>query len=228
MNDSRDRALTALLSSVCQQLDIVVTSAQQIRLLAYVGLLQRWNATYNLTAVEDPEEMISAHLADCLAVVGPLRRQLGERPSARLLDVGSGAGLPGCVIAMTEARVDVVCVDSVGKKAAFVQHVAGELRLPNLTARHARVEQLDAAPFDVVASRAFASLSKFVALTRHAIAADGAWMAMKGKRPDLEIEQLSNQFEVFHVEQLDVPLLLADRCLVWIRQTTGKRPPIDS
>jgi 16S rRNA (guanine527-N7)-methyltransferase len=186
------------------------------RLERYLALLARWNATYNLTAVRDPVEMRVQHLADCLAVVEPLRRQLGLR-AARILDVGSGGGLPGVVLAVADARWDVTCVDAVGKKAAFIRQVAAELSLPNLRAEHARVETLKALPFDVITSRAFGSLPDFVRLTRPLLAEGGMWMAMKGKRPDDEVAGLPPDVEVFHVEPLAVPGLDAERCLVWMR-----------
>ncbi|HET9976660.1 MAG TPA: 16S rRNA (guanine(527)-N(7))-methyltransferase RsmG [Burkholderiaceae bacterium] len=186
------------------------------RLEAYLGLLARWNAAYNLTAVRNPAQMRIQHLADCLAVVEPLRRQLGRRV-ARILDVGSGGGLPGVVLAVAESDWDVTCVDTVGKKAAFVRQVAAELALPNLHAEHARVEALKAIPFDVVTARAFGALPDLVRLTRSLLAAGGVWMAMKGKRPDDEIAALPPDVEVFHVERLTVPGLDADRCLVWMR-----------
>ena len=179
-------------------------------------MLQRWNSTYNLTAVRDPAQMLTQHLADCLAMVQPLRRFCGEAP-CRLLDVGSGAGLPGVVISALNPQFDVTCVDAVGKKAAFVRQVAGELRLPNLHVEHARVERLKLPPFHVVTSRAFASLDDFTQLTRAHLAADGAWLAMKGKQPAEEIDNLPADVEVFHVEQISVPGLDAARCLVWMR-----------
>jgi 16S rRNA (guanine527-N7)-methyltransferase len=155
-------------------------------------------------------------LADCLAVVGPLQHHLGARP-ARILDVGSGGGLPGVVLAAAEPAWDVTCVDSVGKKAAFIRQVAAELALPNLHAEHARVETLRAPPFDAIVARAFASLADFARLTRPLLAPGGVWMAMKGKRPDDEIAALPSGTEVFRVEPLSVPGLDADRCLVWMR-----------
>ena len=209
-------ALRPALQEAAMQLALDVSAPQLDTLLDYLTLLQRWNATYNLTAVREPEQMLTHHLADCLAVVAPLRRRAGTGP-LRLLDVGSGGGLPGAVIALLNPGIDVTCVDTVGKKAAFVQQVAGELRLPNLHAQHARVEQMKAEPFDVVASRAFASLADFTRLTCRHLAADGAWMAMKGKPPNDEIAQLPVNIEVFHVEQLDVPGLDAERRLVWMR-----------
>jgi 16S rRNA (guanine527-N7)-methyltransferase len=183
---------------------------------AYLGLLAKWNAAYNLTAVRDPAQMRVQHLADCLAVVGPLRRQLGDRP-ARLLDVGSGGGLPGVVLAIANPDWDVTCVDSVGKKAAFIRQAAGELALPNLHAQHARVEALAGPLFDAITSRAFAALADFVRLTQPLLAPGGVWMAMKGQHPHDEIAALPASIETFHVEPLAVPGLDAERCLVWMR-----------
>ena len=187
------------------------------RLEAYLGLLAKWNAAYNLTAVRDPAQMRIQHLADCLAVVEPLRRQLGAAVPARILDVGSGGGLPGVVLAIADPAWDVTCVDAVGKKAAFVRQVAAELALPNLHAEHTRVEALGTASFDVITSRAFGSLGDFVRSTRPLLAPRGVWMAMKGRRPDDEIAALPADVAVFHVEPLTVPGLDAERCLVWMR-----------
>jgi 16S rRNA (guanine527-N7)-methyltransferase len=186
------------------------------RLATFRDLLVKWNGTYNLTALRDPAQMRTQHLADCLAVVAPLRRHAAGRP-LRLLDVGSGGGLPGVVLAAVEPGWDVTCVDTVGKKAAFVRQVAAELGLPNLHAEHARVEALKAPPFDLITSRAFASLPDFVRLTRPLLAPGGVWMAMKGKPPSDEVAALPSDMEVFHVEPLTVPGLDAERCLVWMR-----------
>jgi 16S rRNA (guanine527-N7)-methyltransferase len=187
------------------------------RLERYLSLLAKWNAAYNLTAVRDPAQMRAQHLADCLAVVEPLRHQLGDDKPVRLLDVGSGGGLPGVVLAIAEPLWDVTCVDAVGKKAAFIRQVAGELALPNLHAEHARVETLGAPPFDVVTARAFASLADFTRQTRALLAPTGLWMAMKGKRPDDELAALPSNVKVLHVEPLAVPGLQAERCLVWMQ-----------
>lgn len=204
------------LQETAAALGLPLGAAQADTLIAYLALLQRWNGTYNLTAVRDPARMLTQHLADCLAVIGPLRRVCGDG-AKRLLDVGSGAGLPGVVIAALNPQIDVTCVDTVGKKAAFVRQVAAELRLRNLHAEHARVEELKAAPFDVVTSRAFASLADFVRLTRARLAAGGVWMAMKGKHPADEMASVPGDVELFHVEHLAVPGLEAERCLVWMR-----------
>lgn len=208
--------LRPALRDVVARLTLEVSDAQVDALLAHVALLQRWNATYNLTAVREPAQMLTQHLADCLAVTGPLRRERGRGPF-RLLDVGSGGGLPGVVIAILEPAVDVTCVDTVGKKAAFVRQVAGELRLSNLRAEHTRVEQMKPGSFDVVTSRAFASLSDFVRLTGIHLASDGIWMAMKGKAPLDELAQVPGTVDVFHVEPIAVPGLDAERCIVWMR-----------
>lgn len=199
----------------CRELGLDTSDEQVGKLLGYLDLIAKWNKVYNLTAVR-PDEMLVQHLLDSLAAIPPLQRQLGGR-SARLLDVGSGAGLPGVVFAICCTQLQVDCVDTVGKKAAFVQQAAGQLQLPNLHGLHDRVENL-AGPYDVVCSRAFASLPDFVAWSAAALADNGVWLAMKGKHPDAEIAALPPQAEVFHVEQLQVPGLQAERCIVWMRK----------
>ncbi|ASI69677.1 16S rRNA (guanine(527)-N(7))-methyltransferase [Diaphorobacter nitroreducens] len=197
--------------------------AQITQLLDFLALLQKWNKVYNLTAVRDPQEMLTHHLLDSLAAVPPLRRHVAQRgqdsaarPGARLLDVGSGGGLPGVVFAICCPEVDVSCVDTVAKKAAFIQQAAGTLGLSNLHGIHARVETL-AGPFDVVSCRAFAALADFTAWSRQALAPHGVWLAMKGKHPHDEIAALPADVSVFHVEQLTVPGLQAERCILWLR-----------
>ena len=203
------------LAAICAAAGLAPSAAQLAALHHYWQLLQRWNTTYNLTAVRDPREMLTQHLADCLAVITPLQRHAS---AGRLLDVGSGGGLPAVVIAALLPRWTVTSVDAVGKKMAFVRQVAGALPLANLHAVHTRVEALQAAPFDVITSRAFASLADFVALTERHLAPGGAWMAMKGKVPEAEMAALPAHIDVFHVEHLDVPGLEADRCLIWMRK----------
>jgi 16S rRNA (guanine527-N7)-methyltransferase len=184
-------------------------------LLDYLALLQKWGKVYNLTAVRDPTEMLMHHLLDSLAVIPSLLSHTGARP-VRLLDVGSGAGLPGVVIAICQPEIAVDCVDAVAKKSAFVQQAAATLSLANLRGIHARIETV-ADPYDVVCSRAFASLPDFVNWSKGALAAEGVWMAMKGKRPDDEIAALPAEVDMFHVEQLEVPGLNAERCIVWMK-----------
>jgi 16S rRNA (guanine527-N7)-methyltransferase len=210
------RALEPQLRGGAQQLGLPLDELQFGQLLDYLDLLQKWNKVYNLTAVRDPAEMLTHHLLDSLAAVGPLRRQTGSK-AVSLLDVGSGAGLPGVVFAICCPEIRVECVDAVAKKAAFLQQVVVALKLPNLKGVHARVENLSE-HYDIVCSRAFASLVDFVNWSSSALAEEGVWLAMKGKHPAEEIAALPHSVEVFHVEQLQVPGLAAERCIVWMKR----------
>ena len=204
------------LVEACAILDLVLTAQQREKLLSFLALLQRWNAVYNLTGVRDPERMLTHHILDCLAVITPLNRVLGGASRPTFLDVGSGAGLPGAVLAIANSELEVSCIDAVGKKSAFVNQVAAELALSNLSSIHGRVEHLRQ-EFDVVASRAFASLTAFTSVTRHCLADNGVWLAMKGNKPLAEIEALPAAVHVFHVEQVSIPGLTDQRCLVWMK-----------
>ena len=206
------------LIDAAQALGLALSDAELEALLAYQGLIAKWNKVYNLTAVRDPEQMLTQHLVDCLAAVPPLRRVLKEQgaDAPALLDVGAGAGLPGVVFAILHPQLQVHCVDTVAKKAAFVQQVAVELKLPNLRGLHARVESLGQG-YNIVSSRAFASLVDFTTWSRAALKPGGVWLAMKGKEPLEEVAVLPPQVQVFHVEHLQVPGLGAERCIVWMR-----------
>lgn len=198
-----------------EALGLDLSTAQQQHLLDYMALIQKWNKVYNLTALRDPADMLSHHLLDSLTAIAPLMRHIQGR-AIRVLDVGSGGGLPGVVLAICMPELDVSCVDTVAKKAAFVQQVAVSLKLPNLRGIHARVESLTD-PYQVICSRAFASLPDFVTWSRFALAEGGVWMAMKGKHPQEEINALPEDVKVFHVEPLIVPGLDVERCMVWMR-----------
>lgn len=203
-----------------KDLALTLNDEQVAQLLDYMALIGKWTKIYNLTAVRDPADMMTHHLLDSLAAIGPLMfylQSVGLGQGARLLDVGSGAGLPGVVVAICCPGVSVTCVDTVAKKAAFIKQAALALKLPNLTGLHARVESL-VQPFDVICSRAFASLSDFTLWSSAALAPTGVWMALKGKHPVDELTALPEAIEVFHVEQLQVPGLAADRCILWLRR----------
>ena len=200
------------------ELHLSLSNAQVQGLLDYQNLIGKWNKVYNLTAVRDPAEMLTHHLLDSLAAVAPLQKHLQNRSltNARVLDVGAGAGLPGVVLAICCPTLAVTCVDTVGKKAAFIKHVALALGLPNLTGLHARVETITQ-PFDVICSRAFAPLADFTGWSQAALASGGAWMALKGKHPAQELAMLPPNVAMFHMEPLTVPGLAAERCIIWLQ-----------
>ena len=207
--------LEAGLRSGAQALGLNLSEAQVQHLLDYMALIQKWNKVYNLTALRDPADMLTHHLLDSLTAIAPLKRHT-QGQAIRVLDVGSGGGLPGVVLAICMPELNVTCVDTVAKKAAFVQQVAVSLKLPNLRGIHARVESLTE-PYAVICSRAFASLPDFVTWSRSALAEGGVWMAMKGKHPQDEITALPADVHVFHVEPLAVPGLDVERCMVWLK-----------
>lgn len=218
-------ALQAPLRAGVAALGLELDEAQHRQLLDFLALLHKWNRVYNLTAVRDPREMLTHHLLDSLAAVVPLQRHLRALPpeagrAPRLLDVGAGGGLPGVVFAICCPGLQVDCVDTVAKKAAFIQQAAATLRLPRLRGLHARVESL-ADPYHVVSCRAFASLADFTAWSRAALAPQGVWLAMKGRKPEEEIAALPQDVQMFHVEPLAVPGLQAERCIVWLRPAAG-------
>jgi len=207
----RLQAYAAQLADGVAALGLALPQETIDRLLAFGELLLKWNKVYNLTAIRSPQELITHHLLDSLAVLPQLAAV------NRLADIGSGGGLPGVVFAICCPEVDVSCVDTVGKKAAFIQQAAVALKLRNLHGVHARVETLST-PFDVVSCRAFASLPDFVSWSRAALAAPhGVWLAMKGKHPEEEIAALPADVQVFHVEPLVVSGLDAERCIIWMR-----------
>lgn len=207
-----------ILRDGAQAMGLSLTDAQSVQLLAYGELILKWNKVYNLTALRDPAQVLTHHLLDSLSIIAPLQRQ--SPAATRLLDVGSGAGLPGAVIAIMRPELSVSCVDAVAKKAAFLRQVSAELGLRNLNGMHTRVETMGGS-YDVISSRAFASLADFFAGSTQLLAPEGVWMAMKGKVPTEELEALPDGLaEVFHVEQLRVPGLDAERCVVWARKST--------
>ena len=209
-----DSALANDIVAGASALGFDLAPAQVAAYVGYLRLVERWNATYNLTAVREPVKMVTHHLLDCLAATAALRRHRERSALRTIIDVGSGAGLPGLILASVLTKSEVTCVDSVGKKAAFVTQAAAAMGLRNVTVIHGRVEQLDRRA-DVVASRAYASLAGFVRTTRHLLAENGEWMAMKAQDPTDEMRALRGV--ATSVEPLHVPGLGAERCIVWMR-----------
>ncbi|MBE7419732.1 MAG: 16S rRNA (guanine(527)-N(7))-methyltransferase RsmG [Ideonella sp.] len=210
---------TERLALGARALGVHLTEAQTDRLLRYQATLEAWNSVHNLSGLRNPEASLEKNLLDSLAIVAPLGRCLDT--AAHILDVGSGAGLPAVVLAIARPDWEVLAVDAVAKKVAFVRQVAGELRIANMHVRHARVEQIERSAgrgFDLITSRAFGSLAQLVAVSRRVLRPGGVWVAMKGHRPDAEIAALPDSIEVFHVEPVRVPGVDADRCLVWMRE----------
>ena len=217
--------LHAELTQGLSALGLPLAPETEQRLLDYLDLIARWNKVYNLTAVRDPQDMLRQHLLDCLAAVPLLdaaeaARGDGQAPW-RILDVGSGAGLPGVVLAIVRPQWQVTCVDTVAKKASFIRQVGVELGLPNLQAVHQRVEEMDTPPFDLITSRAFASLADFIALTRERLAPQGQWAAMKAHLTEEERTAVPSDVQITGVSSLAVPGLDAQRCLVWMRPVAG-------
>ncbi len=196
-------------------LGLTASDAQLEQLAQYALLLQKWGSVYNLTANKEISQIVTLHLLDSLAIISPLLRQKTRPQSA--LDVGSGAGLPGVILAVMLPELDVHCVDAVAKKAAFIQQVSISLVLKNLTAHHARIEDLGH-HYDLITSRAFSSLFDFVNLTKKNLNPEGHWLAMKGVVSRDELEPVLLELDVFHVEQLQVPGLDANRNIVWIKR----------
>ena len=216
-------ALESKLRAGVQQLGLSLDDTQIGLLMGFLDLLQKWNKVYNLTSVRDPQEMLTHHLLDSLAAVTPLQKYLASRALAapKLLDVGSGGGLPAVVFAICLPQLDVSCVDTVGKKAAFIQQVAASLRLRNLRGIQSRVEQLSQR-YDVVSCRAFAALQDFTAWSAQTLKPDGIWLAMKAKHPEDELAQLPASVQVLRIEALQVPGLDAERCIVWMQHAPAQ------
>ncbi|MBC8736906.1 16S rRNA (guanine527-N7)-methyltransferase [Paraburkholderia sp. Clong3] len=212
------QALASLLAEGVRELGLELSDAQQRKLLDYVALLAKWNNVYNLTAIRDPRQMLIQHILDSLSIVP----HLAPRGPSSVLDVGSGGGLPGIVLAIVLPDWTITTNDIVHKKTAFQSQAKAELGLANLSVVTGRVETLRPgaevpAKFDVIVSRAFAELSDFVTLARHLVAEQGAIWAMKGMRPDAEIARLPAGARVEQIIRLNVPSLDAERHLIEVR-----------
>ena len=197
------------LSAGLAQLGLDLPPAAQAQLLAFRDLLLKWNKTYNLTALRDPEQALSHHLLDSLAI-------LPHVGAGALLDVGAGGGLPGIPLAIARPQLAVRMVDTVQKKATFLQQAAIQLGLKNVAVDHARVEEMTG-QYAQISSRAFAELKLFIELTRHLLAPGGRWLAMKGVRPDDEIAALPADIVIDRIVPLSVPGLGAERHLIILK-----------
>lgn len=194
-------------------LGLTLPDGAEAKLLAYLALLDKWNRVYNLTAVRDAERMVSHHLLDSLAAVPYF--QSGSPDLIRVLDVGSGGGLPGIPLAIVRPELQVTLIDSIAKKTAFLLQAKAELGLANLNVVTGRVEDFQPETgFEVITSRAFSDLKEFVMLTRHLLKPGGRWLAMKGLYPNEEITQLPSGVKVSADHALVVPGLDASRHLI--------------
>ena len=205
--------LAQVLANGISEMGLEIDAATQTKLLTYVELLQKWNKVYNLTAIRDPLEMVTLHLLDSLSVLPYIK-------TSNLLDVGSGGGLPGVVLAIVKPELQVTTIDTVQKKAIFMRQAKAELGLSNLTVVHNRVENFNTEPkFEAIISRAFSDLSLFTRLTGHLITENGVWLAMKGLVPDDEIVALNKKPD--EIVPLKVAGLDAQRHLLVFKNTSA-------
>jgi 16S rRNA (guanine527-N7)-methyltransferase len=216
MLSNRDE-FSALLNEGAAKLTISLSARQIDKLLDYLALLVKWNSVYNLTSVRDPQQMVIQHLLDAMSAL------FAFKGAKKVLDVGTGGGLPGIVIAIwameAEPEMQVHLIDTVKKKTAFLTQVKAELGLEQVTVHSGHVEKLVSEnTFDVITSRAFAELIDFVNLSGHLLEKDGSMIALKGKMPEEEIQRLPLAWRVEKVESLSVPGMQADRHLVWIKK----------
>ncbi len=193
------------------------------QLITFVSMIQKWNKTYNLTALKNVADMVSHHIIDSLAVIPNLNAYFLQKKISfpNILDVGTGAGLPGVVLAIMQSKYNICCLDAVEKKVAFLTSVKGQIGLSNLTVKHARVESLEAQKVDIVISRAFASIVDIVELTQKHVLSGGSIVAMKASGIEKEImalRQRQSQWNVKAIDSLNVPGSNATRCLVWLQK----------
>lgn len=215
-----DKEIERRLEEGANTLGLPLDAGRREKLLGYMDLLKKWNKTYNLTALKTDEQILVHHILDSLSIINPLRERFSEQQPLRLLDVGSGGGLPGVILAIMNPQWSVTCVDAVEKKTTFVIQVAGILKLPNLKSKHTRIEQYVTEPFDIVISRAFASLADFANLSGSQVASTGSLVAMKGHYLEQEVAELHAQSD-WQIEQylpIHVPQMDAERCLIYLKR----------
>lgn len=217
MNQQERGRLSERLEQGQAALGLQLSAAQQSLLIDYLAMLEKWNSVYNLTAVRDPQQMLTLHLMDSLAIV-PLVRRLGLR---HVLDVGSGGGLPGIPLAVSMPEIRVAMVDTVQKKVAFQNQVKAELKLLNIRSYHARVEALTLTERpDCIVSRAFSELAVLVTLAGHLLAPGGRILAMKGQQPERESAALPADWRLVETVDMQVPELDAQRCVLVLERAS--------
>lgn len=218
-----EQALIIEVESAVSKLGITVAYDAISSLVTFAIMMHKWNKTYNLTAIKTVKAILTQHILDSLSIIASLDKYFANRRVEQpiIVDVGSGGGLPGVVLAIVRPNYKVICVDAVEKKISFIRASASQLKIKNLIAVHARIETLDAMQADVVISRAFASLSNFFEMTKHHIRTRGALIAMKSKRVNEELSEMKpsslGRFKS-KIETLTVPGLDASRCLVWLEE----------
>lgn len=219
-----------LLAEGMAEMTLTEKRGQIDALLEYLSLMAKWNPVYNLTAIRQTDNMVSAHLLDSLAIIRIFDAWLTHNPNAKILDVGTGGGLPGIVLAIMRPQWHLTLIDPVHKKTAFLQQVKAQLRLDNLMVINGKVEDLTSeAQFDLITSRAFSSLFNFVQLSEHVLQADGGcFAAMKGVFPSEEMAALQQAFDhQWQIEshEIHVPQLNAQRHLIKISRTNPSHHP---
>lgn len=208
-------ALAKVLADGIAEMGLDINEGQQAKLMAYLQLMHKWNAVYNLTSLRDPMQMVTHHLLDSLAAVPAFA------DAHNVLDVGAGGGLPGIVLAITRPDMKLAMIDTVHKKTAFLTQVKAELALANVTVHTMKVQDLEVSDkFDVITSRAFADLSDFVNWSGHLLAEGGKFIALKGVAPSEERERLPQDWKVSKLQPLQVPRLGAERHLVFIERSS--------
>ncbi|NCW35853.1 MAG: 16S rRNA (guanine(527)-N(7))-methyltransferase RsmG [Methylophilaceae bacterium] len=207
VGDKKDRDL---LIEGSQRMDLALSDQVIDQLMTYLDLVEKWNRVYNLTAIREREEMIKLHFLDSLSILKHVHVK-------NVLDVGSGAGFPGIVLAITKPELKVTVMDSVNKKTTFMQQVKSELSLMNLDVVNSRVEDYQPTTlFEAVTSRAFSNLKNMMSLTQHTLQKEGVWLAMKSKDVKQEVEAFEkNQYTLI---PLEVPFINAERYLVILKK----------
>ena len=206
------------LERAAEQMGLRLDDKQRQDILLYLELIQKWNKTYNITAIKDAEQILIQHLFDSLSVVIPLQQRIDATTEAIVLDVGSGGGLPGVILAICCPKWTVTCIDAVEKKTSFITMVSGRLGLKNLRSKHCRIEDYTSNEADLVVSRAFASLSDFANWSGHTVKRNGHLAAMKGHYYEEEIKELesTSDWKLDSWQALDVVDMDAERCLIWL------------